>query len=54
MLQPKRIEVDDKTVEQHSLSDVIQFDRYLASKKALRSRTGGLKITKLEAGGGPR
>ena len=40
-------EVDGQKVEQHSLADQIAADEYLASKKALKSRTSGLKITKL-------
>ena len=40
-------EVDGQKVEQHSLADQIAADEYLASKKAVKSRTSGLKITKL-------
>ena len=40
---PKSAEVDGQKVEQHSLADQIAAD----SKKALKSRTSGLKITKL-------
>lgn len=44
---PKSAEVDGQRVEQHSLKDQIAADEYLASKKAVKSRTSGLKITKL-------
>ena len=44
---PKSAEVDGQRVEQHSLKDQIAADEYLALKKAVKSRTSGLKITKL-------
>ena len=44
---PLSAEVDGQRVEQHSLKDQIAADEYLASKKAVKSRTSGLKITKL-------
>ncbi len=44
---PKSAEVDGQRVEQHSLPDQIAADKYLASKKAVKSRTSGLKISKL-------
>ena len=48
---PKSAQVDGQRVEQHALSDIIQADKYLASKKAAKSRTGGLKFTKLSHSG---
>ena len=48
---PKSAEVDGQKVEQHSLSDQIAADSYLASKKAMKSRNSGLKITKLSHSG---
>ena len=48
---PKSAEVDGQKVEQHSLSDQIAADAYLASKKAVKSRNSGLKITKLSHSG---
>ena len=33
-LQPKVVEVDGQRMENHSLKDQIELDRYLASKKA--------------------
>lgn len=44
---PKSAEVDGQRVEQHSLKDQIAADEYLMSKKAVKSRNSGLKITKL-------
>ncbi len=44
---PKFAEVDGQKVEQHSLPDQIAADNYLQSKKALKSRNSGLKISKL-------
>ena len=43
--------VDGQKVEQHSLPDQIAADAYLASKKAVKSRNSGLKITKLSHSG---
>ncbi len=43
---PKSAEVDGQKVEQHSLLDQIEADKYLASKKAVKSRTSGLKFSK--------
>jgi len=48
---PKSAEVDGQKVEQHSLKDQIAADEYLASKKAVKSRNSGLKITKLSHSG---
>ena len=48
---PKSAEVDGQRVEQHSLKDQIAADEYLASKKAVKSRNIGLKITKLSHSG---
>ena len=44
---PRSAEIDGQKVEQHSLPDQIAADEYLASKKAMKSRASGLKITKL-------
>ena len=51
LTQPKVVEVDGQRVEQHSLKDQIAADEYLASKKAVKSRNSGLKITKLSHSG---
>lgn len=39
---PKKVESDGTSVEQHSIADQIEADRYLNSKAA--SRSGGLGI----------
>lgn len=44
---PKRASGDSGSVEQHSLSDQIAADKYLASKKAARSRGLGIRMSKL-------
>lgn len=52
---PARAAVDGQSVEQHSLRDQIEADRYLASKEAVRRNDRGLRITRLippGAGGG--
>lgn len=45
--RPKRAKGDSGEVEQHSLADQIEADRYLASKKAAKSRNAGIKFFKL-------
>lgn len=44
---PAKASGDAGSVEQHPLKDQIEADRYLASKKAARSRGLGLRRTKL-------
>ena len=44
---PKKATGDSGSVEQHALNDQIAADRYLASKKAARSRGLGIRMTKL-------
>ena len=41
---PKSAEVDGQKVEQHSLADQIAADEYLASKKAVKSRTSSIDV----------
>ena len=50
---PKRVQGDAGSVEQHSLKDQIEADRYLASKNAAKSRNSGLRISKLVPPGTP-
>lgn len=38
---PKKVEVDNQTVEQHSLYEQIALDKYLASKKNAETPSGG-------------
>lgn len=49
--KPKSIEVDGQRVEQHSLKDQIELDRYLASKRATGRGKRGFRISKMSAGG---
>lgn len=48
---PKFAEIDGQKVEQHSLSEQIAADVYLATKKAIKSRNSGIKITKMSHSG---
>ena len=48
---PRSAQVDGQKVEQHSLPDLVQADRYLASKEAKRGRYGGLRFTRMSHGG---
>ena len=51
MRQPKTIEVDGQKVENRDVSDLIEADRYLASKKATRGRRCPVRLTRMIAGG---
>lgn len=44
---PKRAKGDSVEMEQHSLPDQIAADRYLAGKKASRSKGLGIPLKKL-------
>ena len=44
---PKAAQVDGQRVEQHPLGDLLEADRYLAAKRAAKSRKGGLKFTRM-------
>lgn len=44
---------DSGSVEQHPLPDQIEADRYLASKKAAKSKNLGLRFTKVIPPGAP-
>ena len=44
---PKKATGDSGSVEQHPLNDQIAAARYLASKKAARSRGLGIRLSKL-------
>lgn len=48
---PKKIDIDGQIVENHSLSDIADFDRYIESKKALKRKSSGIKFAKFEASG---
>lgn len=44
---PARVTGDQGSVEQHSLKEQIEADRYLASKKTARAKGLGIRIGKL-------
>jgi hypothetical protein len=44
---PKRAAGDSGSVEQHSLTEQIEADRYLASKEAAKSKGLGIRVSKL-------
>lgn len=44
---PKKVAGDAGSVEQHSISELIEADKYLASKEVAKSRGLGIKLTKI-------
>ena len=44
---PAKASGDSGSVEQHSLRDQIEADRYLSSKKAAKTKNAGLRLKKL-------
>jgi hypothetical protein len=44
---PKSVSGDSGSVQQHGIPDQIAADRYLASKKASRSKGLGVRMTKV-------
>jgi hypothetical protein len=48
---PARVSGDAGTVEQHKLSEQIEADRYLESRKASRAKGLGVKLAKISPGG---
>lgn len=49
--EPKSATVDGQTVQARDLREMIEAERYLASKKAMRRPGGGLRITKMTHSG---
>ena len=49
--QPKKMEVDGRKVEQHSLSEQLAAAKYLSGQKAMKSRTNGIKFQKMSHSG---
>jgi hypothetical protein len=43
---PKSVDVDGQKVEQHSIDDQIEADRYLNSKKAVKKKNLGVRLGK--------
>ena len=50
-LGPKKVSGDAGSVEQHSLKDQIEAERFLQSKKATRKPGLGIRLTKLSPDG---
>jgi hypothetical protein len=48
---PKRAQGDSGSVEMHSIQDQIAADRYLASKRAAKTKNRGLRISRLSPPG---
>ena len=48
---PKSAEVDGQRVEQHTLTEQIAADKYLATKDAVKRRGSGLKFSKMTHSG---
>lgn len=48
---PARASVDGQSMDQHSLRDQIEADRYLASKAAVAGKKRGLVFSKLKPPG---
>jgi hypothetical protein len=48
---PARVQGDSGSVQQHSLKDQIEADRYLESKRATRRRGLGIRLFKIVASG---
>jgi len=44
---PKSAESDGQKVEQHSIAEQIEADRYLSSKKTMKKRNLGLKVIRI-------
>lgn len=45
--KPQRVKAGDVEVQGHSLADLVEADKHLSRKAAGRSRTGGLRFTKI-------
>lgn len=50
---PAKASGDSGSMEQHRLRDQIEADRYLNSKKATKSKSRGLRLSKLVPPGAP-
>jgi len=49
---PKTVESDGQRVESHSLSEIVEAERYLASKKATSGGRCPLRFCRMASGGG--
>ena len=48
---PKKVSGDAGSVERHSIADLIEADKYLASKEAAKSHGLGIKLSRIEPDG---
>ncbi len=48
---PASVTTDAGTVTQHNLKDLIEADRYLASKRAAATRRRGVRVSRVVTGG---
>jgi hypothetical protein len=48
---PKKVKGDSGEVEQHSLSELIEVEKFLASKNAVKSKGFGVVVKKMVNGG---
>jgi hypothetical protein len=48
---PKKVQTDSTSVEAHSIADLIEADRYLASKAAAQSSGRGLLLSQFKPPG---
>ncbi len=48
---PKRVKGDSGEVEQHSLSELIEVEKFIASKKATKAKGFGVIVKKMVNGG---
>ncbi len=48
---PKSVEIDGQSAEGRPITELIEADRYLASKRAMKSRKGGIRIAKMSSSG---
>ena len=48
---PLSANVDGQSISQHNLKDLIEFDRYMESKKASKGKKIGIRLFRVERGG---
>lgn len=48
---PLSATIDGQSISQHNLKDLIEFDKYMESKKASRGKKLGIRLFKVQRGG---
>ena len=48
---PKKVKGDSGEVEQHSLSELIEVEKFIASKKSTKAKGFGIVVKKMVNGG---